>query len=138
MPEVFRSPLEDRKATTGTTFYQAVMGKGTAFEGEQGLRLPADFPDGTSRTLLAVEGGKAVPWSAPLDVPCAEDEAVPTLGGVFNNEGRFSLFGENRALGLNVAFADGRVEFFHGGIPEAELRAFMTRNGSERVNRVSR
>jgi prepilin-type processing-associated H-X9-DG protein len=127
MPDVFEPPLNDRAAAPGTTFYQVLVGKGTAFQGDEGLQLPGDFPDGTANILLVVEAGEAVPWTAPFDVPCLDNEAVPSLGGIFNHEGRFSLFGESRELGLNVAFADGSVRFFRGRIPEAELRAFITR-----------
>src|SRR5258708_4096178 len=37
------------------TFIQAVVGPGTAFDGDTGLRLPDDFPDGTAQTFLVVE-----------------------------------------------------------------------------------
>jgi len=127
MPKVFKPPLNDGAAAPGATFYQVLVGKGTAFEGDEGLQLPEDFPGGPANTLLVVEAGGAVPWTAPFDVPYVDNEAVPSLGGIFNHEGRFSLFGENRELGLNVAFADGSVRFFRGRIPEAELRAFITR-----------
>src|SRR5207248_4615898 len=44
------------------TFYQVFTGEGTAFEGKEGLRVPEDFPNGTSETFLIVEAGRAVPW----------------------------------------------------------------------------
>jgi hypothetical protein len=39
------------------TVCHVFVGKGAAFEGTEGLRLPEDFPDGTSNTFLVVEAG---------------------------------------------------------------------------------
>jgi hypothetical protein len=47
------------------TVCHVFVGRGAAFEGREGLRLPRDFTDGTSNTLLVVEAGKPVPWSKP-------------------------------------------------------------------------
>ena len=59
------------------TVFQVLVGKGAAFEGREGLRYPEDFPDGTSRTLLVVEGGPPVPWNKPEDIPYAADRPLP-------------------------------------------------------------
>ena len=51
MPEVYAAPTND--APPDHTHYQVFVGKGTAFEGTQGLRL-AVFPDGVEHTILVV------------------------------------------------------------------------------------
>jgi hypothetical protein len=70
MPRIYAPPGVKPKAEN-TTFYQAFVGKGTAFEGTQGTRI-ADFIDGTSNTILVVEAGEAVPWTRPDDLPYAD------------------------------------------------------------------
>ncbi len=74
-----RCPLEYRPigvdVPEGGTFIQVYVGPGTAFEnplGEPlalGAKSTGNFPDGTSETILAVEAGESVPWSAPFDLP---------------------------------------------------------------------
>src|SRR5262249_61640653 len=59
MPTVYGSP--GARAKEGHTFYQVFTGKDTVFDGADGIQF-ADIPDGTSNTLLVLEGGKAVSW----------------------------------------------------------------------------
>ena len=97
-------------------------GEGTAFDGSEGLRLPQDFPDGTSNTILVAEAGRAVPWTKPDDLPYEADRPLPPLGGVFTGESRFSLFGSNRVKGYHAVMADGSVRFLTSATGEATLR----------------
>ena len=131
MPKIYHAwgglPVEVR-AGPDDTFYQAFTGVGTAFEGLQGLRLPEDFPDGTSNTILLVEAGEAVPWTKPADLLYEADRPLPPLGGVFTGEGRFSLFGPNRVKGFHVCLADGSVRFIRPTTGESTLRDAITRN----------
>ena len=62
-----------------------LVGKGTAFEGTQGLSLENDFPDGTANTILVVEAGEAVPWTKPADLAYDPDGPLPPPGGVFSD-----------------------------------------------------
>ena len=103
-----------------TTFYQVFVGKGTAFEGTKGMKLSGDFPDGTSNTFLIVEGGSAVPWTKPEDLPYAADQPVPALGGLLKAT-------------IRAALADGSIRSFERDISEATLRAAVTRNGNDRL-----
>ena len=32
------------------------------------MKIPGDFPDGTSNTFLVVEAGEPVPWTKPEDL----------------------------------------------------------------------
>jgi hypothetical protein len=112
----------------GTTFYQVFVGEGTAFDGPQGLRLPADFPDGLWNTILIVEAGEAVPWTRPVDLAYARDRPVPALGGVFRGQGGFSLFRPNRLRRFHVGLADGSVVFVTPETTEKTLREAIVRD----------
>src|SRR5262249_30285811 len=131
MPRVFGLPgglPAEVRAEPHCTFYQVFTGNGTAFEGPQGLRLPEDFPDGTSNTILVVEAGEAVPWTKPVDLLYKADRPLPPLGGMFTGQGRFSLFGPSRAKGFHAALADGSVRFLTPTINETTLRNAITRD----------
>jgi hypothetical protein len=104
-----------------STFYQVFVGKGAAFQDALKINLP-HFTDGTSNTLLVVEAAKAVPWTKPEDLPFDPDKPLPKLGGLFDD-------------GFHALFADGYVQFIKKGIDEKTLRALITRNGGEIVDR---
>lgn len=112
MPHVFRPYDGSSPPEPNTTFYQAFVGKGTAFEDGAFLRLQ-DLRGGTSNTFLIVEAGRAVPWTKPEDIIYADDQPVPKLGGMFKDSFR-------------VAFADCRVDSFPHDVSEASLRAGIT------------
>src|SRR5262249_8649078 len=115
MPKYF-APL-DIDADKGLTYYQVFVGTGAAFEDKQSLRI-ASFTDGTANTILIAEGGQAVPWTKPVDLPYVADKALPKLGGQFKE-------------GFYTALADGSVRFFKKDIAEKALRTWITRNGGE-------
>ncbi len=80
MPPVY-APV-GAAAKPGLTYYQVFVGKGASFEPRRELKL-ADFPDGLSNTILAVEAARPVPWTRPEDLPYVADQALPALGGLF-------------------------------------------------------
>jgi hypothetical protein len=134
MPEVYARPWGlpgGVPAEPFTTFYQAFVGEGTAFEGTQGLHFPEDFPDGPANTVLLVEAGEAVPWTKPADLAYARDQPLPALGGIFTGEGRFNLFGPSRVKGFHVLTADGYVRFVTPAVSEESLRAAIIRNNGK-------
>ena len=135
MPRPFAPPwVEGLTVVPHTTYYQAVVGRGAAFEPGRTMRLTnEDFPDGFANTLLLVEASQPVLWTAPEDVAFDSEGPPPQVGGIFNTPGRFSLFGPNRRRGLNAAFVDGSVRFLQSELPQAMLRALLTRNGGEKV-----
>jgi hypothetical protein len=102
------------------TVCHVFVGKGAAFEGKEGLLMPADFPDSTSNTILIVEGGAPVPWTKPEDLIYDPDSPLPRLDCLFHD-------------GLRLAVADGSVRFIRKDIGETTLRAAITRNGGERM-----
>jgi len=96
MPSVFRSPFADEKSTSSS--YYALVGRGTVFEGPEGVRIEHIF-DGTSRTLMFVEAKRDIPWTKPADIDFDPDKPVPQLGGFV--KGRFA-----------AACADGSAHVF--------------------------
>jgi hypothetical protein len=114
MPKVFAPPgVKTRQPFS--TFYQVFVSpkpkdgrKGTEVDGVQKGEIqaafvrgqpqlyPAHFPDGLAYTILIVEGGKAVPWTKPEDLPYVADKPLPELGGLFPDV-------------FHTAFADGKV-----------------------------
>jgi hypothetical protein len=113
MPDDFA--VGDAAKQKGSTYYQVFTGKGTAFEGKKGLRLPADFPDGTSNTILIIEAKDAVPWTKPADLPFDAKKPLPPLGGLFRD-------------GFHAALADGAVRFIRRTISARTLRDAITRD----------
>jgi hypothetical protein len=113
MPDVF-APVRNAPKDKGMTYYQVFAGKGTAFDGKKGLRL-ADFPDGTSNTILIVEAKDAVPWTKPADLPFEAKKPLPKLGGLFKD-------------GFNAALADGSVRYIQRSISDRTLRNAITRD----------
>jgi hypothetical protein len=112
MPRVYEAPAGMGKA--GHTYYLGLAGKDCFFDGKKGISF-VDITDGTSNTLMIVEGGKAVPWTKPEDVEYDAMKPVPKLGGLFQE-------------GFAGALADGSVRFFVRSVKESTLRLYITRN----------
>src|SRR5262249_48944762 len=110
MPSIY-APVR-RRAGLGETYYQVLVGRGTAFEGNQSIGLPGDFPDGTSKPIWVVEGGEPVPWTKPDDVDYDPDKPLPPLGGLFRD-------------GFNCVLADGSVRFIPRQTREETIRAMI-------------
>jgi prepilin-type processing-associated H-X9-DG protein len=132
IPRVYLRPGEVNDGS-GKTHYQVFVGAGTIFDDrslpkkpqmagtpEGGIRI-VEITDGSSMTILVAEGKNAVPWTKPEDLPFDPKGPLPELGGA-------------SPRGFNVAFADGSVRFFDQNIPEATLKAMITRNGGEMFN----
>jgi hypothetical protein len=100
MPAVYLHPARPAGEEPFATHCQVFVGPGAAFEGERGLRLLHDFPDGSANTILIAEAARAVPWTKPEDLPYAPDRPLPRLGGLF----RGGVF--------YIAYADGSVQCF--------------------------
>jgi serine/threonine protein kinase len=109
----------------GTTHYQAVVGRGTAWEvqpqlggmfGRRGLTF-ASFTDGTANTILLVEAADPVVWTKPEDVTF-DGREMPKFGGVVKG-------------GFSIALGDGSVQFVRDTPRPEDVRAALTRNGGE-------
>jgi hypothetical protein len=114
------------------TFFRVFVGPGTAFDGDTGLNLKADFPDGSAKTILVVEAREAVPWTKPVDVPYGAGQSLPALGIPRRYRIGRLQFGEKAPLVFCAAMADGSVRTFDLEMPSAALRGWITRNGGEK------
>jgi serine/threonine protein kinase len=127
MPPSFMATGEQPSSQPYTTYYQVLVGTngkvGPAFEPDPQYRLRVgDIPDGSSNTLLIVEGASAVPWTKPEDLVYDPARPLPKMGGGLYHDG------------FNACFADSTCRFLTKDLDEATLRAFCTRNGGEPVN----
>ncbi len=120
MPEVFNDWGASRVNKHKATRFRVFSGKGTAFEGTQGLRL-GDFTDGTPTTFLIVVARRPVPWSKPDLLPYLPNRPLCGLGSPINEEGFYA------------ACADGKIHFIKDKKDEKTIRALITRNGGEKV-----
>jgi hypothetical protein len=104
----------------GKTIYLLPVGKDATFkEGPEGPRFPADFPDGTSNTILTVEAddAHAVPWTKPGDLKIDPDNPHRGLGGHFHG-------------GFLAGIGDGSIRFISQTITKTTLqRAFTPNDG---------
>jgi len=121
MPKVY-GPIDAK--SDHSTFYQAFVGKGAAFEGGAKRITFASFTDGASNTLLVAEAAQAVPWTKPEDLVYDPDKDLPKLGGLFED-------------GFHVLYADSFIQFIKKDIKPETLRALITRNGGEVVDRYN-
>ena len=119
IPPVYK-PMRSvgRRPKSYETFIHVLVGKGAAFEGMKGLKIPSDFPDGPAETILVVEGGEPVPWTKPEDISYAPDQPLPELATVYR-------------FGFHVVMADGSVREVAKKVSETTLRAAITRNGDD-------
>jgi hypothetical protein len=119
MPSTYAAPGSKKsKIPPYHTVCDVFVGKGTAFEGREGVRYPQDFPDGTSQTILVVEAGEPVPWTKPEELLYDPDSPLPELRCLFKE-------------GFRVGMGDGSMHYVRKNISEATLRAAITRNGND-------
>jgi RNA polymerase sigma factor (sigma-70 family) len=84
MPSVYALPGINMKHP-GLTAYQVFVGKDALFNGGRLARFPADVPDGTSNTVLVVEGAAPVPWTKPADIPLDDGDPRSRVGGWYGD-----------------------------------------------------
>jgi RNA polymerase sigma factor (sigma-70 family) len=116
MPKQYAPPVPEKTKDRNATFYQVFVGKGTVFEGTEGISI-SDIEDGTSNTIAIIEAAEAVPWTKPADLPYDAGKPLPRLGGLFPN-------------GINVVFADGAVHWFKKDFDVPMMRVAITRSDS--------
>ena len=76
MPKLYvcpRAPVGE-----GKTVYKVFVGKGAMFETEKSGPITS-ITDGTSNTIMAIEGGEAVTWTKPDDIPFDPAKPLPDL-----------------------------------------------------------
>ena len=116
MPKQF-APVRGKTKQPNMTYYQVFTGKGTGFEGIQGVSI-ADIQDGTKNTIAVVEAAEAVPWTKPADLPYDPSTPLPKLGGMFSDV-------------FHAAFFDGAVQTLKRKFDEKTMRHAITRSGGE-------
>ncbi len=128
MPNAYRSPVSDQ---TDATFYQVIVGPGTAFE-RPGLTFN-DFPDGISNCFLVVEAADAVPWTKPADLIYDSNGPLPKFGGHYMAPDRVWAHRViSRRPIFGVCLGDGACFFFPTATDEGTLRKWVVRNGGKK------
>lgn len=115
IPDVFRCP-SDASDSTNTSYF-ALTGKGTSFEGDEGLSF-AKFTDGLSNTFMVVETKNTVPWTKPEDIPIDFEKDLPEFGGWYQG-------------GYIALMCDGAVKFISENIDEKVLKLLIQRNDGQ-------
>jgi hypothetical protein len=103
-----------------STYYQAFVGPGALFDGDEGT-VAEDVTDGIGSTLMIAEAAEPVPWTKPDDLRFNREKPLPRLGGLFDD-------------GFHVAFADCSAGFIRNSLDPATLRALITRNDGEVIS----
>lgn len=122
LPVVYGCPSHTIPGSTSTA-YVTITGSNTALGDGKCVPL-RDFNDGTSNTLMIVEGcGLNIPWMKPQDIDAA------TVKGVGDPNGASSKhFG-----GVNVLMSDGVVRFISNNIDPKVYQSLITRDGGEQL-----
>ncbi|HEX3316081.1 MAG TPA: DUF1559 domain-containing protein [Gemmataceae bacterium] len=115
MPTLYEIP--GNASTPGLTHVRVFVGGGALFDLNNGVKMQ-QVTDGTSNTIMMVQTADAVTWTAPNDIPFGPNLPLPKQRA--SNGGRFT-----------VALADGSVQTLPANVPEATLRALITRAGGE-------
>lgn len=123
---IFRRPEDERRGALTTSFV-AVVGPETVFPGERPLRME-EIGDGTHNTIMFVEvSDSKIPWMEPRDLRFDRMSfRVNDPSGL----GPGSPYPDVRA-----AFADGSVLRLKDDIRSDILRALLTTNGGEPIQR---
>lgn len=126
MPDIFRSKDDTSNATT--TRFQVFTGPAAPFgqrdsDGRQDSPRFRDFTNGSSNTILFIETGsdKAVPWTAPLDIPFNAAQTYETIGEL--TDGEFA-----------AAFVDGEIGYLSSDLRSEELALLITHDGEEQAD----
>lgn len=128
MPSVYK-PVWNADPDSGKTYYQVFAGKGTVFSEPYLLRARTDFNGKAAHdTILVIEAGEPVPWTKPEDLVYKDDQALPSLGGLF--PGGFMITNLSFTTpGSNALFADGSVRFIAKNGDEMLLRQSIAGKG---------
>jgi prepilin-type processing-associated H-X9-DG protein len=114
MPAIYACP--SGTLPPGETPYRVIAGPGTLFGAPEGIAI-ADIRNGTSNTLLVIEGQSGVPWTRPEDL--SYDPAAP-----------LPAFNSPHPGGWNGAMADGSVRFFKESPTQTQLQSGSAAGGA--------
>jgi prepilin-type processing-associated H-X9-DG protein len=120
MPKIYES--SNLPPVPGMTYYKAFSGPGAVLESGRRISIPRDIPDGTSRTIMVIEAGPAVPWTKPEDNPFDPKKPLPKLEPL------------PHGTQTNVLFCDGAVRTLDlKKIGEKKLRLLIMRNDGQPI-----
>jgi prepilin-type processing-associated H-X9-DG protein len=109
--------------------FLAVVGPDTDWPGDHALDID-QITDGLANTIAVVEiAAPGVPWADPRDLTFEE-----ALRGINQIESPNGISSPHDG-GVNVLFFDGHVEFLPNDTPRATLRALLTVNGGEKIDK---
>jgi hypothetical protein len=112
MPPEF-APVAGEFRGKSVTYYQALVGKGTAFQDKTTPQFQSQIGK-----ILVVEAAEPVPWTKPADLPYTSDKPLPKLGGLFED-------GFNVVIAIGEPFTDRSVRFIKKNEDEKRLRALI-------------
>ncbi len=122
LPVNYGCPSHTPPGSTSTA-YVTITGSNTALGDGKCVPL-RDFNDGTSNTLMIVEGcGLNIPWMKPQDIDAA------TVKGVGDPNGTSS----KHTGGAYVLMSDGAVRFISNNIDPKVYQSLITRDGGEQL-----
>jgi Protein of unknown function (DUF1559) len=112
MPRIYALPGVETEQP-GMTFFRVFTGKGTVFEGREGLKL-MDHLKGDGPSFMIVEAGEPVPWTKPEGLAYDPNKPLPRLGRLSDK-------------GFHAAFTiiGDRVQFIPSSTPEKKLRSMI-------------
>ena len=113
-----RDYVDPDTPTDPSTRVRVFYDNGAAFETRNEARIPASFPDGTSNTILFVEGGDKVTWSRFQEYKFDPNGVLPALGRADRDT-------------FLVVMTDGSVRSVKKSVSPTTLKAAITRAGGE-------
>jgi Protein of unknown function (DUF1559) len=132
---MLRCPSDPASAGSTETNFVAVVGPGTMFPSDGTSRRLADVTDGPENTLIVVEVFNAgIHWMEPKELDWA------TMSFRLNDRTRPSVSSNHPAggssyAGPHVLTVDDMVTFLPENFPPETLRALLTIDGGERIER---
>jgi len=112
MPSIYALPGVETKQP-GLTFFRVCTGKGTIFEGKEGLKFE-DHLKGDGPSFMIVEAAEPVTWTKPEELAYDPAKPLPRLG-------RLTSEGFHAAM---TALGE-RIEFIPAATPEEKLRSLI-------------
>ena len=113
MPRVYALPYGQGK--DGETNYRVFVGNGAAFDMVQGIKF-AQITDGTSNTIMVVEGAEGTPWTKPDEL---EFDPQKPMAKHLRFEGDKVC---------QLLFADGSVRAVSKNLAESTLKLLIQRD----------